>query len=550
MRMKISQQAQEDNTALDIAQAQARQQKAAEAEAAKALAIEEAAAEEEAEAEGDPLPPVPLHVFCDALRVALQEIAVAKNVSVELPVASLLALAAACLGRARGVRYRSDWVEVGLNLYLIVICNSGGGKSHVQSFMFQYLDQLEAQCKRRHEEEWEIYRNEMAVWKKSKDSTNKPAPQKPKNVQYMVDDATIESIAERLKDNPRGMLWIQDEMAGFFDDLDRYVKGGGNGKKRLLQSFNSRKWSYNRRTKDGEVQECFLPSATMSIFGGIQKRMVPFLFTPNDVNQGVVQRFLYLYAEVKKMRKDSPEISSQTNDLLRQITERLTALGMFWDGQSAHTPEEDILHLSPAARSVFGSYIELCVEKTFDSPLYPFTVKMFNYVLRLSGIMHCLDWAVTGGRLTDEIDSDTMERTLELVDWLFEHTVRIQPLLPSGLPDEKRMPDPVSADQNQMRIDTLLKFISDNKEFATEEHTLDEAFGKGLPREPWAGKNDAGTAAIFAKWAKTAGKLTARASGKKWWIFANFTPAVKTGHFLGNPDAFEEPNNESTEIPQ
>ncbi len=62
------------------------------------------------------------------------------------------------------------------------------------------------------------YELELAKWKRN--GNGDPVPEKPEEPvcdRYIVSDVTIEAVAERLSDQPDGLLVIRDELAGLID---------------------------------------------------------------------------------------------------------------------------------------------------------------------------------------------------------------------------------------------------------------------------------------------------------------------------------------------
>ena len=74
-----------------------------------------------------------------------------------------------------------------------------------------------------------IHERDMAQWKRSKSSTPPPTkPELPIADRCWTDDATTEAMAMLLQQNPRGLLMVRDELAGWFN-FDRYAGGKGGG---------------------------------------------------------------------------------------------------------------------------------------------------------------------------------------------------------------------------------------------------------------------------------------------------------------------------------
>ncbi len=108
----------------------------------------------------------------------------------------------------------------------------------------------------------------------------------------IVNDVTVEKLGELLKENPRGLLLVRDELSGFLSDLER--KEYQSDRSFYLTAFNGNKsYTYDRIGR-GTI---FIPNATVSIIGGIQPaRIIPIIQAMHHGtnNDGLLQRFQML----------------------------------------------------------------------------------------------------------------------------------------------------------------------------------------------------------------------------------------------------------------
>ncbi len=108
----------------------------------------------------------------------------------------------------------------------------------------------------------------------------------------IVNDVTVEKLGELLKENPRGLLLVRDELSGFLSDLER--KEYQSDRSFYLTAFNGKKsYTYDRIGR-GTI---FIPNATISIIGGIQpSRIIPIIQAMHHGtnNDGLLQRFQML----------------------------------------------------------------------------------------------------------------------------------------------------------------------------------------------------------------------------------------------------------------
>jgi hypothetical protein len=135
---------------------------------------------------------------------------------------------------------------------------------------------------------------QMEQFKEAKKEARKtgsaiPAPERPACPRMVVEDITVEALSEVLKDTPRGVLCIQDELSGWFGSMDAYSGGKGQGKDRAvwLQAYNGGHRVVDRVMR-GSIS---IPNFSVSMIGGIQPDAIRRL-AQNMTDDGLMQRFM------------------------------------------------------------------------------------------------------------------------------------------------------------------------------------------------------------------------------------------------------------------
>ncbi len=217
----------------------------------------------------------PVDAIPEPYRTAVLEISAAIGVPVAIPAMSLLTTAGASIGSTRKIQAKDGWAEFP-NLYSAIVGESGSGKTPAIKPVIEPVRKREAAW-------YAEYRTLPA------EEQNVKIPR-----QLLVDDATIESIPPILEGNPRGVLWNRDELAGLFQDMGKYNKGADGTKSRLLSSYDSEPWRVDRKDRS---RGCYIQRATMSILGAIQPKILQYIFKEQDIDGGLVQRFLWVVFE-------------------------------------------------------------------------------------------------------------------------------------------------------------------------------------------------------------------------------------------------------------
>lgn len=424
----------------------------------------------------------PIDVFSPRIQRVITEVSEAKSIPTSMVLAMLLALGSACIGRARGVMYRRDWREHA-NLYMLMIAESGSGKSHAFDYIFKYVREFEAKQKAIFKIARRQYEEDLIMFRKSKDA-NKIPPKKPVNIQFLLDDSTMEAVSERLEDNPRGLFWTKDEFAGFFNSLDKYNKGVSDGKNRLLQAWNVGPWSASRKTKDGDMQERFIPYGCIGMFGNVQPDLISTVFSSDDVNQGLPQRFLYLKAKIEKpMELPTPEISDEADETLRCITEKLLSLQMNVDQQGL--TRTSYLTLAPEAKLTFEHYSNMIQKKSFGYKSLSYSTKLAQMTLRVALIIHFLEWGQepmkeneTESYCNPQIGYFTMYNAVKLIDWFGTHTQFARAHFPNAMKRKE-----LKQHEIDKKKSIIIKFALKNEEFCKTLRGPQELIDHGLQWE-------------------------------------------------------------------
>ena len=302
-------------------------------------------------------------------------------------------MAGACIGRTRAISLTRSWHEH-TNLYLAIIGPSGIGKTPTTNTVFKPVRDIE--------EQWY---SEYVVSQKS----DTPAPYR----QLIVDDATPEALGCAFEDNPRGILWNRDELAGLFQDMDKYTKSEGGTMSRLMSAYDSNPWVINRADK---LKNKRIPHATLSIFGTIQPKALTEIFTTREIDVGFVPRFLFVMVE-----QDQPalwnekEVSHETEASLEKL---VTALLNYEFDESG---KPIVVKLSTDAKTTFSEWHDkVQCESWMDvdaEHMQTIAKKLHAQCLRLALILHCME-AVAGGRSEQEsITKETMERAIRLAEY-------------------------------------------------------------------------------------------------------------------------------------
>jgi len=319
----------------------------------------------------------PYEIFPSSIGTALDEIGFSLNTSREIASMALLGVSGMLIGRSRAIEMKAGWKEHP-NLYIAIIAKSGIGKSPAVDVIMKPV--------------WDL------------DCEYKP----------VVDDITLEGFRRVFQKNPKGILWYSDELAGIFQNMDKFTGGQGATQSRLESWYDSNSWTVNRVNEDSDV---FIKKASLSIMGTIQPEAVSKYFTIEILNTGFVPRVLFAHIEQNKLSLwTDKEISNKTNELLRKLIQSLHDL------QFDDENNPIILKLDNEASDLYKAWFDFILLKADKSSQsnYKMSIakKLHAQCLRLALIIHYLNNIDREDCDSMEINKDTISKAILLSNYL------------------------------------------------------------------------------------------------------------------------------------
>ena len=205
------------------------------------------------------------------------------------------------------------------------------------------------------------------------DQAERQEAERPRRKRRIIQDLTVEAAQEVLKDNPWGLLSVQDELSGWFGSMDKYSPGKAAQADRgfWLQSFNGGGYNVDRISR-GSV---FIKNCSVCLLGGIQPE--PMRKIAKDIgDDGLVQRFIPVVLRPAGNGLDVPTnaVVARYGDLIRDLTAHEGLVLHFDDGARAIRQALEVKNLaavqaletvSPKLSTHYGKYdglfARLCV---------------------------------------------------------------------------------------------------------------------------------------------------------------------------------------------
>jgi DNA polymerase I-like protein with 3'-5' exonuclease and polymerase domains len=244
-----------------------------------------------------------------------------------------------------------------------------------------------------------------------------PRPEKPKRRQLFVDDVTSEALVGIFDANPRGILWIRDEISGLLLDLDKYSGQHGSTKARLMSAYDSGPWAVDRVGRSS-----YVPHACLSMFGGIQPKYVSTIFSELDADTGFLPRFLFVVVNRSKPAVfTGASVSEISVTALNNLIHGLLTLRLDDHGNPISVMLDPEAHGTYLAWHDRGAIDSFWNDPDFESVMN----KLQGQCLRIALSLHYMDMVSKREPEVLSLQSDVMLRAIHLTEFFMAHQKRI-----------------------------------------------------------------------------------------------------------------------------
>lgn len=352
----------------------------------------------------------------------------------------LLVVAASAIGATRKARIKRGWEEPAV-LWEAIVGDSGSQKTPALDAATDAIENLQ----RTEYREWRVavekWEEEIAARPKS-DKTRPPS--KPILVDRYLSDITTEAIVARLvvQDPPRGVPVIRDEISGWIQSFNQYKGGHGGDAATWLSMYGAKAVRVDRKTNN---ETSYVPYAAVSIVGGVQPQILAECFSGQNVDNGLLARFLFAYPPKRLRVMNDRIISEDTKAKVRDLYIRLCGLQFGVD--QSDTPVPIIIPLDGEARSEFDAWFrEMAVRQVRSSGANTAALSKIEGVAARLALVYQL---VTDPKST-KVGVRAIKAGIALARWHADEAERIYAILDLGA-------DPKESSDRAALIDVVRK---------------------------------------------------------------------------------------------
>ena len=367
-----------------------------------------------------PWKPFPIDVLPNAVRAIVEQGAKAQGVDPTFWALPALGILAGCIGATRMVEIKASWREA-MVLWAATIAPSGAGKSEALRKLLEPVRRRDGELRKLSDELRRTAQeaiDECGRKRGKNKSSGEPRPELPPLRCAVVNDITIECLASRLQDNPRGLLLAVEELAQWLGSFTRY-KPGSSDESHWLAFHSASPITVDRRTGPS-IQ---VLQAAVSLVGTIQPKIARELLGEHQRASGLAARLLLAEPPTSVPVWSDATIPSDASDAWDRLVDALLEL----ETKDGHA---QLIPLSDRARQLFilfhdeagRAYDE--TRKLGDDELAAAIAKLRGIAARFALLFALCD-AVECGTADNLaiVDEGAMRSAIDLARW-FEHEIR------------------------------------------------------------------------------------------------------------------------------
>jgi hypothetical protein len=230
----------------------------------------------------------PLEIFPEQIQAYILQNQKTLGHSVDYMACSLLWMIGICLGNSCKAQVKVGWTEPA-NVWIGLIGKAGLGKTPSINAMIFPLN-------KKNSFEIKQFQNEYRKWKEynsltAKEKKDNEEIQDPKRNQFIVNDVTIEALADLHEEVEMGLGVFKDELNGWIKDMNKYKPG--SDLEFWLSCWSNQQAILTRKT----AKSSFIDSPCIQVLGGIQPGIFGQISTDENKDNGFLDRLLVCYPD-------------------------------------------------------------------------------------------------------------------------------------------------------------------------------------------------------------------------------------------------------------
>lgn len=375
--------------------------------------------------------PFPVKLFPVEMAEYISEVARMLSCDPGYAVMPAIVTMGSAIGNSRVCVLNEEWREPSV-FWGCLVAEQSTHKSPASDMAKWPIDDLHAELVEENAKTRDDYDLELQAWKQDykvpkkgdEDVHSVPMPIAPIDRRCKVKDITIESLAELLAGNPKGLVVICDELAGWFGSFTRYQSSGMSGSDMPFWLEVYRALSHDVDRKGGNKRSIHIAHAGVSVYGTIQEETLQDLVTPAFLTSGFLARMLFIKPPKAKKKFIEGGIDSQIKAAYRETYRKL----YFIDGTDrlprTYRPKRVVL--TRKAMRVWKIFYEEWAERQHVSfgQARSVLAKLEAYCAKFALLFAMVDF-VNGRTNDEEIRENHVANAFEVVRWFADEALRV-----------------------------------------------------------------------------------------------------------------------------
>jgi len=339
-----------------------------------------------------------------------------------------LAAASAAIGNSRRITLKASWAEPAA-LWTVTILPSGALKSPALDLALEPIRKAQHDAIKTYQADCIKHETDKAEWEAQNKNMRGAEPIPPKCARITVNDITVEALASRLADAPRGLLCERDELAGWLKAFNQYKSKGGSDEAHWLTMHRAGSLLVDRKT--GEQKMTYIPRAFVALTGTIQPGVFRRAISAEYRESGLLSRLLLTAPPVMRRKWTEAVVNDAVKHAYSSMLGGLIRMPM---GGEAIDPAPVDVPLSRDAKKLwikFYNFHNAAEQAMEGGDISSAWSKLEGYAARLALIVHCCRAVSEGmeGDGVDAVDAQSMAAGIIMVKWFAGEAERAYAML-------------------------------------------------------------------------------------------------------------------------
>lgn len=339
----------------------------------------------------------PIDIYPDFIQRYINEVSSTLNANIDFLGCGFLWALSLCVGNTIKIEIKKGWHEAAI-LWIALVGRAGVGKTHTIKAITNPLEKINGREIKKFADDMAKYDAYMALDKKEQKCVE--VIKKPRKKKFIAEDITIEALTELHESNPNGIGILKDELVGWIKDMNKYREGSDLQK--YLSCWSNGILSSDRKTSGSSyVEKSFIP-----IIGGVQPSILSGVYTPENKDNGFIDRILLCYPEISVEKYNDKEMSerliNEYDEFLSYLYDNIKTTLLRYDDFGNINPH--IVRLSDDAKiewtRIFDKITDMQNSDEENEYMKSVLPKIKSYVARFSLLLEVLHIYSNNGSLT------------------------------------------------------------------------------------------------------------------------------------------------------